>query len=291
MSQTTIGALSVALSAVLYGSLGYIGTMLMRAGESVGNMLFLRSVISFFSILLIIVLTARVRRALMDCFREPRALIFALIMGGAFYAVGSEFFFLASFRIGTGLGMVIFFSYPGFVILLDWIFHRKAPTPRIALCLAGMLAGLICLSVGQDANFDLVGIAYGVLAAFGYAVYLVASKKQTGKLDSMVSTLAISAGNTIFFVALAGWDGTLSIPPLGPVWIWVIALGTIATSIPILLMLKGLERIDTARASIISALEPVTTLILGTMLLGEHLLLFQQIGVVLMIVFAICAQV
>jgi drug/metabolite transporter (DMT)-like permease len=55
-------------------------------------------------------------------------------------------------------------------------------------------------------------------------------------------------------------------------------MAVVATAIPATMFLAGLARIGATRAAIISTLEPATTVVLATLLLGEDLGLLRLVG-------------
>jgi drug/metabolite transporter (DMT)-like permease len=61
-------------------------------------------------------------------------------------------------------------------------------------------------------------------------------------------------------------------------WIVVVSIVLVATVLPAVSFLAGLERIGPANASMLSTLEPVSTVLLAALLLGETLLPMTLLG-------------
>lgn len=58
----------------------------------------------------------------------------------------------------------------------------------------------------------------------------------------------------------------------------MLAIALLSTVLAILTFFAGLQRLGAARASMLSTLEPVVTVILAALLLGEHVGLTQALG-------------
>lgn len=111
-------AFYVALSAISYGSIGYFGTRLFEAGFSVPAMLFWRFGLSAICILFFIkpYVTSKV---------SMKDLLFCMVIGGVFYGISTFCYFSAVPYVGSGIAMVIFYSFPILVALLDWCIDKK----------------------------------------------------------------------------------------------------------------------------------------------------------------------
>ncbi|KTD51370.1 DMT family transporter [Legionella quateirensis] len=271
-SQEQKGSLYAIVSGFLYGFIGYFGLSAMNGNISAGTMLFWRFLIS--SILILIILIPQIK-TINDSYRS----MFIAFLGGAlYYGVSTLLYFYSSQYIGSGLAMVIFFTYPVMIMLLNFFFYGQS-IPRIYyLATFIILMGMLLLIDMNEAAFDLLGISLGLISAFFYACYIITSKRN--KISPTVSTLMVCLGcmMTSFFVAL--WGNTFSFPASATVWINLFGIGVVATVIPILLMLHSLKYISSEKASILSVLEPVFVVIFGVLLLGEELKPWHALGIV-----------
>src|ERR1700704_3613667 len=105
------------LSGLLYGLLGYFGMVLIRSGLSPFNLSFWRFFLSL--VFLWVIFISQPMKNLSN-FKEH---IKAVACGALFYSGPSTLFFIASQYIGTGQSMVIFFSFPAFVMVLNRIIY------------------------------------------------------------------------------------------------------------------------------------------------------------------------
>lgn len=264
------GALCAALSGLLYGLVGYFGVSIMDAQFSIYNMLFWRFLMSGAIVGLIFLFK---RNTAKD---GAANMLKAFIFGAVFYSMTSILFFQASLYIGTGLAMVISFTFPTIVIFINWLFDRR-PIAKIHIGSTALItAGLALLANIREFKFDLIGIGLGILCAFFYAFYIFFSKKTT--VSPLASTLMVSLGSAAASLLFALIDGSFIIPVTATVWANVFAMAIICTAIPILLLLEALRTINSEKASILSVLEPVFVVIFGCLLLKEKISLLQALG-------------
>lgn len=271
-----MGAFYTALSAVLYGCIGYFGVNLMNAGCSVCDLLLWRFLVSLLLLLpcLFFVFSKTTHFKLKD-------LLFLFLISAVFYGGGTAFYFEASRTLGTGLAMVIFFTYPIFVTILS-ILSKKSPVTKptiYALILILIGCVLIAFGEGKDIEMDLLGLAFAFASGLGYGLYVFGSKETTKSMPPLLSALIVCLGNTVAFglYSLFG-QGHFLIPSSHTMWLDIFLFALIGTVLPIILLLRGMKTLSANKASIIGVLEPVSVLVVGALILGEEVTWLQLFG-------------
>lgn len=270
-------------SGLLYGSLGYFGVVLMKAGFSVANLSFWRFLVALIFIIVVYIVKKEKSRATFSQLSQ------AFINGALFYTTPAVLFFMATKKIGTGQAMVVFFVYPAFVMLLNWWFLKQKLKLYFFVCFAIILTGLVFLIDVGEVSFDIIGIALSLLAAFFYAIYVFWSKKST--LSPVVSTMMISFGCVVSSLLFAILEGSLVVPNALDQWLNILAIGLICSAIPILLLLEAVKHISADKASLLSVTEPISTIIIGVILLGEVLRINTVIGILLTLIGALSIMI
>jgi drug/metabolite transporter (DMT)-like permease len=212
------------------------------------------------------------------------------LLGGASYSLGSLFFFLASKYTGTGVAMVIFFCFPVFVTLFSWVTTSWRMNIHAAMSLIAIIAGLMLLKGHGSHRLSLTGIIFAILAGISYAIYVIYSKNNIKNIDSNLLTFLVCLGNTLIFFVLSCATKSFYIPHTLHAWFYISALGIVATAIPIQLLLDGIKHISPIKASILSVLEPVVTLLVGVTLLNESMSGVQAAGIMIILFGAILIQ-
>lgn len=281
-------SLLVGLSGILYGFLGYFGTCILQEKVSLLAMLFWRFFIAGIWMLLC-VLKQHVQNK--STRMGHRALVMMFLLGALTYATSSGFYFMASRYIGTGLAMVIFFSFPVVVAILSWFLHGKKISAWMIMMLALMMGGLFLLQSSMTHVFSLLGILLALSSAVFYGIYVMGCKRYaTIAIDSRILTMMVCFGCAIFFMIAAISTHQFILPITLRSWMYILLLGIGATAIPAQLMLEGLKHVSSLRASIISVLEPTVTVIVGIIFLHEAISLLQMLGGMMVIGSALLIQ-
>lgn len=274
MTTEVKGLILAVLSAVLYGSLPIIGLKITATGLSIEAMLFFRFILSF--ILLACLFPTVVFSINKKMFKQ-----FCFAVLG--YVVSSFFYFKSAEYIDTGLAMTVFFIYPMILALINYAILKETLPVSQKL---GMVFAFIALLFLTDFKFHyqgnmFIGFMLGIIGGTGYALYVFLTRS-TG-LPPITVTAWVCFGAAIFFAAQSLATETLTAPPLSVVW-YVAALPIICTVLPIIFFIQAASLIGTIKTSLISILEPATTIALGIILLSEQITCVQSIGLVFMVI-------
>jgi drug/metabolite transporter (DMT)-like permease len=110
-----------------------------------------------------------------------------------------------------------------------------------------------------------------------------------GRIDAWRFSALVTSGAAIAVTSAGLVTGSLTLPA-GIAWLWVAAIALVSTVLPVSTFLLGLERVGAPTASIVSTVEPVLTVSLAVLLLGETLGPAQVLGGALVIGAVIALQ-
>jgi len=281
-NKTIQASLLVAISGILYGFLGYMGTKIIDENLSIPMMLFWRFLVAGLWMSLFFAKKQLKNKKLARA--DKRTLCYTFLFGAIGYSGSCGFFFMASQYTGTGVAMVIFFSYPIAVALCNCFLHKEAMKIGTGISLLAITLGLFLLRDSTNHPISLVGILLGVLAALSYAFYVIGSKRFSSlNVDSTLLTMVVCFSCAFIFCLLAVADHSFVVPHSLRTWGYILGLGIFVTALPIQLMLEGLKHISSMRASIISVLEPLVTVLVGILLLNESISSIQLLGVIILL--------
>ncbi len=288
MDKQIKGTILVALSGVCYGTIGYFGTDLFRAGLSVTDLLFWRFA---GSVLLMLPLLPVFLKAKFNAYQWQTLGLF-FVLGAICYGGGTVLYFQSGFMIGTGLAMVLFFTYPLLVVAWSAAVQKRWPNWVTWLSLLLIVVGCIMIGSGDAARVNWEGIILAVISGMAYGVYILASKNRAGVVTPLLATFTVCLGNVAGFVIYILAMGQVFYVPQSAPMIWNMFLfSLVGTVLPVLLLLQGVKLISATKTAIISVLEPVTVLLVGVMLLGEPVSLVQAVGAVVILSSALVIQV
>jgi drug/metabolite transporter (DMT)-like permease len=138
------------------------------------------------------------------------------------------------------------------------------------------------LAVGHSQGASPLGSALTLGAATWYAAYIVVSSRITERYTTLASTTVVVASSaTVFLFATL----LTRFQPPATQGGWAAAAGTaiVGTVIAILAFFGGLSRVGPVTTSTMGTLEPIVTVVLAAMLLGEKLMAVQLLGGVMVL--------
>jgi len=262
------GILLIAISAASFGTLAIFGRYAYADGMDTFTVLFLRFTISA-SIMTIILLLRK------EPFPRGRILLQLIGMGALGY-VGQSFMYLTAINYASaGLVALLLYLYPFFVMILSAIVFREHIT---RLRIVALVLALVGTALTVDPNGgQLVGALMAVTAAAIYSVYIIVGTNVMKHVSSVQSSTIIFASAGFVFGILTAIKGP-HLPTSNAGWFAMSGIVLIATIIPVVTFLAGLEMIGPTNAAMLSTLEPVVTVLLAAWLFQEKLNTISLLG-------------
>ena len=209
--------------------------------------------------------------------------------------LGFTGYYLASFLDFAGLAYIsaslerlILYLNPTIVMLLGLLLYQRRTTTRQVLGMAISYCGVV-LVFGHEISLLGADAAWGALLVFlsavSYAIYLVYSGELVKRLGSMrlvglASTFACVCC-IVQFVVLRPLDVAFTVAP-EVIWLSVIN-ATLCTVVPVLMVMMAIERIGPSLAAQTGMVGPMSTILMGVVLLGEPFTAWVAAGTVLVI--------
>ena len=269
LSERAVGLLWITLSAAGFGSMAIFAKFAYADGVSLSTLLFLR--FSIAGALLVAIMTiARLR------WPRGRSLLALMLMGAIGY-VGQSYCYFASLKYASaGVTALLLYLYPALVSLLGWWILRRPLSTARAVALVLALAGC-AMTVAGAMQGTAPGIMLGLAAALIYATYILIGERVTRGVGSVQSSaVVILSAAAVYGGAWLAEGGGL--PQTAAGWIAASGIALFSTVLAILGFFAGLSRLGAADASTASTLEPVTTIVLAAIFLGESLSPLQWAG-------------
>lgn len=206
--------------------------------------------------------------------------------------LGVTGYYLASFLdfaglqyISASLERLILYLNPTLVLVLGVLCFKKRVTGRQMLSLAVSYAGVLLVFghevtlMGADAA---LGAALVFASAVSYALYLLFSGEEVRRLGAMrLAGLATSVACVLCllqFVLLRPMSAALVAPEV--VWLSVLN-ATLCTFCPVLMVMAAIERVGAAVVAQTGMIGPLSTILMGVVLLGEPFTVWIAAGTVL----------
>ena len=210
----------------------------------------------------------------------PRHVVLTgLRLGAIGYSLQSGLFFAAIQRLDVSLVALILYTYPAFVTVAALVLGRAAFSLRtfVALAVASVGLVLVLLAAGTGA-FDLGGALLALAASVTYTTYILISDRIIGTIDPFALAALVLTGATASFAIAGVATGSLDLRLSGEAWLWLVLIALVSTVVAVSAFFAGLKRVGPSEAAILSTAEPVVTVALAFVVLGERLAPAQLLG-------------
>ncbi|MBP7644160.1 MAG: DMT family transporter [Saprospiraceae bacterium] len=214
--------------------------------------------------------------------------LYVVLFGVLGYYVASYFDFWGLQFISAGLERIILFIYPTLVVMINFIFFKKAIRSiqifAILITYLGVLAAFVYDTNVEDQKYLLFGGTLVFLSALTYGSYLVGSEWLIPKFGTLRFTALAMMVSCVCVILHTIFVNGFTFPIFqAEVYWYALAMAIFATVLPSFMISEGIKRLGSSNASIIASVGPISTIILSNIFLGEAFNFGQLIGTVLVI--------
>ena len=256
------------ITGITYGLNPLFAKPLMNAGASTEAILFFRYGIA-------VILLGAYLLLKKENFRITLKQAGVLFSLGLLYTASSTFLFEAYKYIASGLATTLVFLFPAMVAII-MVFLKVVPSWPVWLSIAATFAGVMIMTGGAGTEtVNPIGVWFSIASAFVYALFIVIinrSKVISSIPNSLLTFYALLTG-TFFFIGrclfsgadlMAGIDG-------GMAWCNLIGLAVLPTIVSTASLAVATRNIGATKASVLGVFEPITAILVGTLVFGETL--------------------
>lgn len=208
-------------------------------------------------------------------------------LGVTGYYLASYLDFAGLSYISASLERLILYLNPTLVLLLGLVLYQRKITRQQALGMLISYAGVL-LVFGHEIQLEGGDAALGALLVFlsavSYAIYLSFSGELVQRLGSLrlvgLATTVACLLCIVQFVLLRPWSAMIVAPEV----IWLSLLNaTLCTAVPVLLVMMAIERVGAGVTAQTGMVGPMSTILMGVVILGEPFTAWVAAGTVLVI--------
>ena len=210
------------------------------------------------------------------------------VLGFTGYYLASYLDFAGLAYITASLERLILYLNPTLVLLLSVLFFKHRLQARQVVAMAVSYAGVVAV-FAHELSFEGPNTALGAALVFGsavsYAVYLVYSGEEVKRLGALRLTGLATTVACLLCIAQFFLLRPLSAMAVAPEVIWLSVLNaTACTFAPVLMVMMAIERIGPALAAQTGMVGPMSTLLMGVVILGAPLTAGIAAGTVVVLV-------
>lgn len=276
------GFLLVFISTFAFATQGVLARVAMLDGISLWAITGTKIITGFLAAIVIILIT---RQKLTSPLKMKKDLWLYLIAGVFGVTIAAFLFNVTYSLIGASQAIVYFYTSTAFSVIGGRIFLKEKITLFKVLGIISVLSGCFLVGMGTEGSsfsFNVLGIICGVLAGASLSTYNTATKVIVDKYGQ---------GNHNFYVLLVGVITVLPFFPPGdwgqvifsPSLIWLVLYGALTYGVGYAFYTRGLKYIEAGEGSIMASTDPVISIVLAYLILGEHMTWVQIVGAVLIV--------
>ena len=218
----------------------------------------------------------------------PRRAVRLALIAGVFFAGDLTFWHHAIEYVGAGLATVLGNLQVLVVGVIAWLVFGERPSRSTLIAVPIVLAGVVLISgvIGADAygSDPALGVILGIATALCYSGYLLTIRLGGRDVRRPAGPVAIATVATAGVAAAVGSVvGDLDLTPPPQSLFWLAVLGLTSQSLGYLFISISLPRLPAVVTSLILLVQPVVTVGLSMVLLGERPSIAQLGGVALVI--------
>lgn len=269
------------ITGITYGLNPLFGMPLMNNGAAVESILFFRYAFAVVILGAFLWLTKQ-------SFKITAKQAGVLLMLGLLYTSSSIFLFEAYNYIASGLATTLIFLYPVLVAII-MVFLGVVPSWPVWLAIAATFGGVLVMTQGSGGEaIDPIGVLLSLGSALVYALFIVIinrSKAIAEISNTLLTFYALTVGAVVFLGMSLFSDTTITAGiEGGSAWLNLVGLALLPTIVSTATLAIATRNIGATKASVLGVFEPITAILVGTMMFGEPLTTNIIVGICIAIV-------
>ncbi|MBQ6774564.1 MAG: EamA family transporter [Synergistaceae bacterium] len=277
--------LSFIIAMIIFGSIGILRRFSPLSSAVIA---FFRGVLGSLFLLILVKLTHR------HIARPDSKTIIKLALSGAFLGINWLFLFEAYNFTSVPAATLFCYTNPAIVIILSAVFLNEKLTAKKLLCLFLSLTGMVLISgileSGLPSHKDIKGILCALGSASLYASVIIMNKRVNNVEIYAKTIIQLSASALVMlpYIIFTGEfaSGEFSITSLA----LLIYTGIVNTGIAYALYFGSMRGLSAGTIAFFSYIDPVTALILSSLILSESLTFTGLAGALLILASSIISE-
>jgi DME family drug/metabolite transporter len=215
------------------------------------------------------------------------------VLGILGVAASNYLYYLAIQRTNVATAIILQYTAPILVLLYTVARGLQKPTMRrvgaVALAVTG-IALVIGIFGSGGFRLDAIGVFAALGAAFSFAFYNVGGHSILARYDRWTVLLYVILSAALFWMVVnPPWKIAAAHYSAGQ-WFFLLVFSLISVLAPFALYFAGLQHLEPTRAIVVSCLEPVFSIVIAALTLGEVMKPLQAVGIALVLVAIVVVQ-
>jgi len=277
LDKASGGILLVLVSAVSFGFIPIFARLAYSQGVGIDELLFVRFLLAF---LIMGAILAASRRLTVP---KKDDLLILILLGALAYFLQSTLYFTALLYSPVAIVALLLYTYPVFVTIGAFALGWEKISRRLAGAFVIATLGLILAANPFGSSIGL-GVILALGSSITYTIYILGGSKVLRRIKGEVAAFYVLGAGSISFGLTGALTGSIHLNWTLEGWFWVAMLTLLCTVVAISTFFMGLSKIGPSRASLISLVEPVTSVLASLWLFGNALNTLQWFGGLLILI-------
>ena len=208
-------------------------------------------------------------------------------------AASNYLYYLAIQRTSVATAIILQYTAPVWVLLYTTVRGALAPSWRrssaVALAVVGCALAVGLVGSGRF-RMDVIGVSAALLAAFSFALYNVGGHSVLARYDRWKVLLWVLVGTACFWMLVNPPWKIVAAHYGRDQWLFLSVFAILSVLLPFSCYFAGLQHLEPTRAVVVSCLEPVFSIVIAALALGELVRPVQTLGIVLVLVAIVLIQ-
>jgi len=217
----------------------------------------------------------------------------AMVIGVVGVAASNYFYYLAIQKTNVATAIILQYTAPVWVLLYMVARRLQRATAQRVIAIAVALFGIalvINIFGGGGLRLDRVGVLAALGASFSFACYNVFGGQLVQEHDRWKALVYVLLGAVVFWLILNPPWRVVATHYSGRQWVFLFVFAVTSVLLPFSLYFSGLHHLDPTRAIVTSCLEPVFSIAIAAIALGELVGPVQIVGMVLVLAATLMVQ-
>jgi drug/metabolite transporter (DMT)-like permease len=209
-----------------------------------------------------------------------------LIGAGFFTGLVSITYYQCVKLVPASVAIILLMQFVWISVLLELFIYKKKPSRNQILAVLLVLGGTVLasgLTETKISGFNILGIAYGMLAALFYAIFLMLNGKLGNEYPPLKKSALMITGACLLIFAILPPTFLINGALAGSLLKWGIILAIFGTVIPPLCFSSGIPKAGLTLSSILSSVELPVAVSMSALVLHEDVSWIRWLGVVIIL--------
>jgi DME family drug/metabolite transporter len=215
------------------------------------------------------------------------------VLGILGVAASNYLYYLAIQRTNVATAIILQYTAPILVLLYTVARGLQKPTMQrvaaVALAVTG-IAFVIGIFGSGGFRLDAIGVLAALGAAFSFAFYNLGGHSILARYDRWTVLLYVILSASLFWIVVNPPWKIVAAHYSGNQWLFLLVFSLISVLAPFSLYFAGLQHLEPTRAIVVSCLEPVFSIVIAAVTLGEVMKPLQTVGIVLVLIAIVVVQ-